>query len=428
MSKKFIKEEVVIIITILIFCILPSMGFSIENECLSQINGDWIIKNETVCSNMEIILTGNLKIENNSLTLKNVILKINSSYNGQFFIGVYKNGLLYVENSTISAVNHNKKYNFWYYPESYGAINYSVIEDLSGPRIHHKDLEKYCPPTEDCNSSEGLFIGADNFIIEDSIIQNSNRHGLNIRAKNVTIRNNIIRNNFCENINVEGNERIFLNGKIHNNEIYGSSDCNGINLAYGEFEIYNNSVHDNEFNGIESAFSNVTIYDNIFENNGDNGVNNRHNSSTVVYRNTIKNNAHNGIFLDWNLKNQIHIFNNYIVNNSISGITVYSTSNVMIENNTIKENWIGIKVANIHSFFGEILIPNSTKNVTVRSNKFIDNKFLTDIKGDTEVFMTDNIIEERNNYQVIWIFIIISTILLFLKRDKIVKILVYSNK
>ncbi len=407
---KSIRKIVISIIILFLFSMFfnPILDFSTKRVLGNQsvIYENWEITQNNFTSNQVIVLNGNLTVrEGGNLTLINVILYINSSYDGEFLIRVEDNCGLYIYNSKITAWNNNYEYNFWYLKGSRGLIQNSTIEELSGPRIHHREMQETgCPEGEDCEGSEGVFIGADNFIVRDSIIQNSNRNGLNIKANNVSVHNNIIRNNFFEQINVEsdldmeGNLIYSTSAQIYNNDIFGSDDSNGIDLFYTEVKIYNNTIHDNEFNGIEADHSNVTISNNTFFRNEDNAINIRDNSSLVAYDNIIYDTYNYdgkyfgtgcAFWLDYNFNNQIHIYNNYIANNII-GVAIHSTSNVLIENNTLIGHETGILADNWHCFFETEYIPNSTKNITIRKNDFINNFIIFDVQSDTDVLLINN--------------------------------------
>ena len=405
---KKISGRYIFLLIFLLILLNPLIFYKIRYAKASTIimSGNWEVSGNEIRVNEEIILNGNLTIrEGGNLTLNYVHLLLNSSYDGEFCIRVENNSGLYIYNSIISAFNNDLEYNFWYLWGSKGIIDNSTIEELSGPRIHHLDLDKYgCPEGEDCEGSEGLFIAANNFIIKDCIIQNSNRNGIYVKGRNVSIYNSIIRNNFFEQINIEsevddnGNIVYLASAQIFNNDISGSEDSNGIDISYAEVLIFNNTIHNNEFNGIEAVNSNVTIYNNILNNNEDNGINVRVNSSLIAYDNRITNTFNSdskyfgsgyAFWLDYNLNKYFHIFNNYIENN-IGGIAIHATSNVLIKNNTFVGHETAILIDNWVSFFTKEYIPFSSINITIKNNNFINNFIPFDIGSDTEVILINN--------------------------------------
>ena len=59
--------------------------------------GHWIIANETYVGNETIIMNGNITIQNGgSLTLRNVTLIMNCTFDGEFQIEVLSGGSLYI--------------------------------------------------------------------------------------------------------------------------------------------------------------------------------------------------------------------------------------------------------------------------------------------------------------------------------------------
>jgi len=105
--------------------------------------------------NKEIALNGDLIVKG-SLTLKNVILKINSKKGRQFKIDVKEGGELKIINSTISATNDQFSYKIYYRKGSKGIINGSIIDGSKRGQ----------------GSVEGLNILTDGFVLKQSTIKN----------------------------------------------------------------------------------------------------------------------------------------------------------------------------------------------------------------------------------------------------------------
>ncbi len=124
---KSIRKIVISIIILFLFSMFfnPILDFSTERVLGNQsvIYENWEITQNNFTSNQVIVLNGNLTVrEGGFLTLINVILYINSSYDGEFLIRVEDNCGLYIYNSKITAWNNNYEYNFWYLRGSRGLI------------------------------------------------------------------------------------------------------------------------------------------------------------------------------------------------------------------------------------------------------------------------------------------------------------------
>lgn len=114
---KSIRKIVISIIILFLFSMFfnPILDFSTERVLGNQsvIYENWEITQNNFTSNQVIVLNGNLTVrEGGNLTLINVILYINSSYDGEFLIRVEDNCGLYIYNSKITAWNNNYEYNF----------------------------------------------------------------------------------------------------------------------------------------------------------------------------------------------------------------------------------------------------------------------------------------------------------------------------
>jgi hypothetical protein len=205
------------LVSFLIVMVLITTGFSIMIQITEKkevkaetINEDWIISNETYRCNETIILNGNLTInQTGSLTLFNVTLKINSTYDGQYSIVVHGGGDLYVYFSKIEAFNPNFHYNFqiwkpylvYLYKDTYVTIFDTNITDTYG------GIEIYGGNTTITNSrishgkTDGIFIMGNlendiNAIITENLISENDESGIKIiSAPDLIITQNNVTNN-----------------------------------------------------------------------------------------------------------------------------------------------------------------------------------------------------------------------------------------
>ncbi len=93
--------------------------------------GDWIISGDTSVWDETITVNGSLIVsETAKLTLIRCVLKINSTFDGQYTVRVNSTGEFYVYDSTITPYNTASKYRF----EVYGRLwaNHSTVEYMWG--------------------------------------------------------------------------------------------------------------------------------------------------------------------------------------------------------------------------------------------------------------------------------------------------------
>jgi len=300
-------------------------------------NGDWIITNETNISNKTLILNGNLSVlDGGVLTITNVTLILNSSFDAEHWINVSKGGTLNVVGSNITALNISNGYKFKVLGNM--TIEGSKISYMGG--IPHW-------------GEGGIEIYSDNVTIQNSTISHGSVVGINIFGSSPIIINNTI------SLNGEsgylGGHAIYAlwpsNPIIKYNRII-SNYGEGIWLKYGcNATIEYNNISDNQRFGIDIHSSSPKISFNTMTNNlygiscyeDGNYPGNMYSCSPLISNNFIYNNT-SGI--DVNGGN-IVLINNSIVNNSW-GISIEISSSKVI-NNTIKGSSYGI-VSDFHSF------------------------------------------------------------------------------
>lgn len=259
-------------------------------------SGDWIVGNETHVWNEAIVLNGNLIINSTgNLTLNNITLKMNCTTDGEYHIEVQSGGALYINNSIITAVN---PYCFW--------VRDGAVFEMKNSEMHECGYSLIRD-----NMKAGLWIDADNTVIENNTISN-NFIGIYLLSANNVIKNNTLQPNTAYGI--------FL------------SSSNGNKIT-------NNTISTNILNGIslESSSDNI-IRDNMIERNTKNGIYLSTSNNNIIISNTFISNNEVGIEL-WQACNDNLIADNNASNNNDYGIRIYAHGdrNVIV-NNTLTSN------------------------------------------------------------------------------------------
>lgn len=255
------KRKVIIgamaILYFLSFLITYSTTGAADSTNFSTQNGDWIINTTISVNDKTIILNGNLIIKNNgNLTLYNVTLLINCTYDGEYYIEVQDGGGLYIYNSNITAVNTSCHYLFW-------VRNGSKFE-MKNSELHEcgYEVESDYPLVP-----QGLEVETEGIIIKNCIISN-NYIGVILYSSFNTIKNNHILCN-CIGVLLSASNNITRNNISDN--LYGVWACFPLstdnNIYYNNF--INNTNHalddgrnNNWDNGVKGNFwSNYTCED-----------------------------------------------------------------------------------------------------------------------------------------------------------------------
>ncbi|WP_187151893.1 right-handed parallel beta-helix repeat-containing protein [Methanosarcina siciliae] len=335
------------------------------------INGDWIVDDNEVRSNEEIVLYGNLIIQaDSSLTLDNVRLEMNGTSDGQRSITVQQWGKLYVKNgSEITG-------NFYYYFENYGYLNLQNMDINRAYSIHFYD-----------NSD-------DSSTINGSAITGNKGQGIYLESASPSITNNKITNS-GNGIYVYRSSALIENNTI-SNQSYGI--YSGYNYG-NSLTIRNNIISNHTQSGIYYDSSNsgiVSITGNTIENNNGFGLR-LYGTSATLDNNLIRNNRNYGIYT----------YDTVIINNSIiSGSTygIYNRGSTTVNNSAISGNNYGI-----YTYSGSTIINNSTINsssydysatsgtITSINSEFDKSKTLVSGSGFLDVYWYDTI-EVLNDY------------------------------
>ena len=284
---------------------IPSNGSDAETleKAFTYINGNWDVTGTEVRANETIVLTGNLTIySGGNLTFKNVTLKMNCSFDGEYHIEVQTGGELYiydnednnesvVDASMITANNTDYRYMFW-------------IKDGGYVIIRNSELH-WCGYN---NANKGITIESDMVIIEHCTISN-NYYGLYLYYSDALISNNTITSN------------------------YGGY---GIRCEYSSPIIKNNIITSHSSNGICcDKYSNATIVNNTVINNYV-GIGIQNYSNALLFDNNISSNDDDGIFCIYYAT--ATVIDCIILDNTFLGVGGTGTSFITIINSTISNN------------------------------------------------------------------------------------------
>jgi|GEM_PF-3293305 len=307
--------------------------------------GDTLINDVTVWKDEPIVLNGNLTITS-SLTLNNVTLIMNCSFDGEYHIYV-DGGELYINNSNIASANPDYHYRFSVNKKSkfvmenttlsycgYGQNELGLSVYTDNAWIKNCTIEKnYC----------GVYLYHEENVvpkIENSTIKN-NTYGIIVYGKKIApyiTNNTIMLNDYGIKCEVQG-EELYNPPYIANNVIilnsYGIkcrgdfSTITGNKISYNNIGIYCNKSHakieNNNLSFNQKGIEYVQMYP--------------QNRVVVISGNNIENSGY-GIFCSENPI--VSICGNSIKNSTVSGIEIYNCGGIVEENNLTK-NKIGIK-------------------------------------------------------------------------------------
>jgi len=109
------------LLIITFFLIIFSNIPGVVAVCIYPGTGDWVVLSGENCNvnDTQIVLNGNLTVYGN-ITFKNVTLKINATYNGEYGINVANNGIFIVTASSITSTGNGK---YFFYVDDTAAFN-----------------------------------------------------------------------------------------------------------------------------------------------------------------------------------------------------------------------------------------------------------------------------------------------------------------
>jgi parallel beta-helix repeat protein len=385
--------------------------------------GDWVITGTEVVQNTEVLLDGNLTVQNEgSLTLRNVWLNLNGTYNGQYGIRVQAGGAITIESdSVITATKDTGRFTF-------------VVETNTSFVMRDSELHGcgWGIPYESYEDTTGLAIYADNAFLERNLFSN-NYNGIALRgATNAQITGNQFLSNLWSGISTWGARGTRIAGNAfadgfngiwmadsHDNVITSNSFAHHFEGAIFSFYGWNNEISGNHiaidgasFQGwvgveLDKVSGNNRILNNTFI-GGLNGVNVHHSLNNTIRHNTFTGAVHamemgyaNGNLIADNVFSDIgtgfsygalllyHSSDNQILNNHIemigesSGVVLLGSSmSNMLQSNVITSTFRGLSLhfaANSNTIISNtiqaereqaIVVDNSSDNL-IHHNNFL---------------------------------------------------------
>lgn len=296
---------------------------------ITVIDGDWTVTGLESHQNKIITLNGNLLIQSGgNLTLDDVILRFNCSFDGQYHLEVYNGGNLTIDNNSVittSNITHA-----WYLKAnsgsnlrlknstfSYAGYTWGAMGDHSGIWINTDNSEII--NSEFKNGFYGLFFyNADFSNVSNCIIRDINQRSIYISSSNNnSFSGNTFSNTFLISMAIfmyGSDYNTFQANTVHEGYVQGihiEQQCNHNNFSYNLVEKCKGSQPDGIYIGAYSDFN-------------------------YLYNNTVLNNDRWGIFIDWSSNNTID--SNNISHNSGSGIVFNNANFTRIISNTIFNN------------------------------------------------------------------------------------------
>jgi parallel beta-helix repeat protein len=133
--------------------------------------GNWVVTGTEVVQSESITLNGNLTIESGgNLTLRNVNLALNASYNGEYAISVFPGGSLYIYNSKIVSAVQNYRFSFVADGSNFVMEN-SELHGVGwwSPRTTPGSTPQVCLWDDNLRSQAGLVVETSGAVIEDNV-------------------------------------------------------------------------------------------------------------------------------------------------------------------------------------------------------------------------------------------------------------------
>ena len=308
-------------IFILLFVVMMISPVLASAQCDPPVTGDWFVNETESCSGTTIVLDGSLLVnESGELTLQNSVLKLNSSYDGEF--GIEVNGSLSVLSSRIET-NAIEAYAFFSDPGAKLEIKDSYIYDCGYSTSDARKL--------------GVYIGSDGANVTNTTFS-LNRIALLVFSDNNNISNNRILSNYGGLVS-NGSDNL-----ITGNIIKGNTE-GGIITIVGE---------------------NVFLEHNVIEDNAGSGFPEMELKYSVINNNTFVNNTGGGFGV---MGNNNNITDNNITSNggTIAGFVLTNSQNTRVEGNTILENFIGLYL----QFTKDTLVKDNLCNMSEKYDVFM---------------------------------------------------------
>lgn len=326
------------------------------SECNSTVVGNWLVNSDKTCSDMTILLYGNLTVQNAKLTLSNVTLKMMSSYDGERIITVSSHAKLITGNHTKITKGPNP-YNYSYKFSIYGnaSIDNTTIEYM------RRGIEVYSSPEFIVNNSEiryslgnGITSGDSLVYIENSLIRNNTFGGIHGEDTNLTVTlsnityNRLVKPTYRDPFrNDEADEQISIFYDDNNSFV---KIMNSTVLSLSEYD-YNGYVR----GSIYLYAGNITLYGNKFYSN----------EEFDYYANEIQILSHHYLNITENLFNKTGL-----------ELTAFESAYV-IENNTFNDSGI----------FGFPISNHTDYELLNNTNKFTNSEDIDRIQDDYCIYV-----------------------------------------
>jgi len=380
-----------LLISLILFHFLPSKTLSSPPPA----EGDWIITGEEMVENETVSLNGNLIVKDGgSLTLRNVTLIINNTYEGQYRISADPGSCLAILDSKIHP--SNLEYGFYILVQDASfemkdsevrGLGYSGIalqlEDLQGAVIHGSVIEymdsiainlKGVTDSEISNNtvtslgeepdSGGININNshDNIIVDNTITASGHYLGMMFFG---STGNYVANNDLWSGPTGYLGHGILLDRNANNNvfkgnTIRGPTGCTGFRVFSLNNLIQGNTVHDMRFGVVIGAASGNIVANNSFYNISDD-------DAVLVYR------SHGNFVINNHISSAVRgiTLSNFSRENTIQGNTVSTVSNIGISLHFSSDNNVVTNNSVSDSPFG-IIVRQSANNL-IYNNNFVGN-------------------------------------------------------
>ncbi len=367
------------------------------NADLPPTTGNWIITKAVTFSNCNITLNGNLVINaGGDLTLRNVTLIINASYEGVFHIEINNGGILTIMANSLITGN-NGLGNAWCltaFPGStillkestfrHAGVSWGSYGNSSGLWIHTNNTQVI-----NCTFQEnyyGVFLYQTNYC---RILDNTfNKSGVGIylkQSEHTEVRRNIIANcgngieldwsrndTISDNIITDSHDGMYIDEAqdttIMSNDI-AYSDANGIFVVESSHIVLrDNIITESRLYGLKMHQVDQSRLDsNCITNSGDDGILLVETAHISANRSTISNSRDDGIQVLNSA--HCHVCDSDIANSGDNGVAVHESDYATVCNNFIEAS----------GRFG-IYVQNST-HYTLTNNSIYDS-------GGQSIFIT----------------------------------------
>jgi len=334
---------------------------------------DWVVTGTQVVENENILLNGNLIVENGGdLTLGGITLTMNNSYNGEYSILVKSGGAINIKDGTVITAASNSAH--------------FAFEVEAGSQFLMQDSELHrcgwgTPYVSPMDETAGLSIFADNPIIQNNLFS-ENYVGIRLcQASGGTITNNRLPGNIWSSIDLQDWTEVVITDNTLSDSINGLYITQGSGHViirnhfsghFGEGAMWMFNGWDNEFssNQVEGPgiilcerSGNNRILNNTFNNSS--GVSLLQSVNNLVKGNTITDAPEWAIQLQYASSNIVA--NNTLINTGRDGaIHLYHASENVLVNNIINNE--GKEQGSV---LRGILIWGGSSSNTVQSNHIL---------------------------------------------------------